>query len=66
MRKADYALLAQTIKETREHYESVYTAKPDNANLQPLHAIDYIARRFAQSANVDRSNFLATCKVLPG
>lgn len=67
MRKADYAALAAIIKEQRDVLKAWGGARinaPDFA-IGRHDAATTIARRFADSASVDRAAFLKACGIDP-
>lgn len=60
MRKADYALLAQNIKDHREamHHASHYTDETREIVKDKLRSV---AERFAREASVNKTEFLKAC-----
>lgn len=70
MRKADYTALATIIRETRETAIANREAwKSDHPNAEYWRGVENkardIARRFAESASVNKTEFLKACGIEP-
>lgn len=59
MNEKDHLTLAAIIKQGREHYD----ASPTNErrSTEAIEALEFVAREFAEHANVDEFAFLAAC-----
>lgn len=64
MRKQDYSVFAQLIRQRREYLSEITTGKPRNEkSAYAIAQIEILAIEFAQNASVKKDDFLAACGI---